>query len=178
MRGEWTVALAPLVALVVNAMTEIVCAHVSHLQLSKSIVGGFLCGLAVTVALILLGLAKLTPNYVESADVLLVGSLTYLALAYGFWAFLNLAITSLRIRVLREMLRAGGSTNMAELLRRYAPVERLGRRLERLKNGKQICLERDRWRLNSYHVLTIARSMEMLRRIVLPAAGENTPKGR
>jgi hypothetical protein len=93
---------------------------------------------------------------------------TYLARAFGFWAFLNLNITALRIRILRELLRAGGSMALSDMPAVYTPVERLNRRLERLAKGGQITCKDGRWRLRSWQVLAIARGVKALRGLIFP----------
>jgi hypothetical protein len=168
MTGQWTIALAPLIGLVIDVFSQIVAVHVLRLRLSYSIVAGIVCGSVGTAALVLFGSRTLPGHSANLADIWSVACLTYLALAYGFWTFLNLNITSLRIRVLRAMLRAGGVMPVGDVIKQYGPDERLTRRLERLRNGKQIVLEAGRWRLNSWEVLAIARGMEVLRSIVMP----------
>jgi hypothetical protein len=166
MNSEWTIALAPLAGLVINVFSEIISVHVLHLRLSHSIVAGMLCGAVGMATLLVFGLRTFPEGSPSFADIWGVGSLTYLALAYGFWTFLN--ITSLRVRVLRAMLRAGSVMPVGDVMKQYGPEERLTRRLERLRNGKQITLEGGRWRLNSWEVLAIARCVEFLRLIVMP----------
>ncbi len=169
MSGEWILTVAPVVGLVANVSTQLASVRILHGKLAASIIAGFVCGIAATFALNVLGLAQMPPHRTAAADEWCVGLVTYLALAFGFFAFLNLNITSLRIRVLRAVLRAGGSMDMNVLLNEYTPDERLHRRLERLENGGQICLEGDRWRLKSRLLLALARSVEALRVFILPA---------
>lgn len=172
MNGQLLVAVAPVAGLALNALSQIAGVHILHLKLSHSIVAGVLFGLAITVAVILLELAASPPDYPGLVDICSVGILTYLALAFGFWTFLNLNITSLRIRALRMMLRAGGSVELDDLRVRYGADERLSRRLERLRSGGQIRLEGNRWRLNSWEVLLIARCVDVLRLIVIPTRND------
>ena len=82
--------------------------------------------------------------------------------------FLNLNITSMRIRILRELLRAGGHMALSDMAVSYTPAERLRRRLERLEKGGQIMCEDGRWRLRSWQVLAIARCVETWRSFILP----------
>jgi hypothetical protein len=91
---------------------------------------------------------------------------TYLGLSFCFWAFLNLNITSLRIRILRQLLHAGGSMPMSELLAGYPESERLQRRLSRLQNGGQIVLVDGKWRIRSSPVLMLAKSIDVIRKIM------------
>ena len=129
---------------------------------------GIFGGLAVTLAVIALGRAETSGATDGFVDTWLLGGATYLAFAFGFWAFLNLNITSMRIRMLRQLLRACGRMALSDMAVSYTPAERLRRRLERLENGGQIMRENGRWRLRSWQVLAIARCVEGWRRFILP----------
>jgi hypothetical protein len=166
--GQWTIAIAPLAGLALTVLTQIVVVHVSGGKVGASIIIGILGGLAVTLAVIALGRAGAPGAMGEFVDTWLLGVATYLALAFGFWAFLNLNITSMRIRILRELLRAGGGMASSDVTVFYTPAERLRRRLERLETGGQIKREDGHWRLGSWQVLAIARCVEALRRLLFP----------
>jgi hypothetical protein len=165
--GQWTIASAPLAGLALTVLTQIMVVHVSRGKVGASIIVGILGGLAGTLAVIALGRAALgaTGGFV---DTWLLGVSTYLVLAFGFWAFLNLNITSMRIRILRELLRAGGHMALSDMAVFYTSAERLRRRLERLKKGGQIMREDGRWVLKSWQVLAIARCVGVLRSVLFP----------
>jgi hypothetical protein len=165
--GPWTIAIAPLAGLALTVLAQIVVVHGSRGKVGASIVVGIFCGLAGTLVAIALGRAETgaTNGFV---DTWLLGVATYLALAFGFWAFLNLNITSMRIRILRQLLRAGGHMALSDMAVSYTPAERLRRRLERLEKGGQIMCEDGRWRLRSWQVLAIARCVEAWRGFILP----------
>jgi hypothetical protein len=166
--GQWTIASAPVAGLALTVLTQIMVVHVSRGKVGASIIIGILGGLAVTLVVIALGRAE-TPGAAGGfVDTWLLGVATYLALAFGFWAFLNLNITSMRIRILRELLRAGGHMALSDMAVFYTPAERLRRRLERLEKGGQIMREDDRWLLGSWQVLAIARCVEALRSLLFP----------
>jgi hypothetical protein len=166
--GPWTIAIAPLAGLALTVLAQIVVVHGSAGKVGASIIVGIFCGLAGTLAAIALGRAE-TPGAAGGfVDTWLLGAATYLALAFGFWAFLNLNITSMRIRILRQLLRAGGHMALSDMAVSYTPAERLRRRLERLEKGGQIMCEDGRWRLRSWQVLAIARCVEAWRSFILP----------
>jgi hypothetical protein len=167
--GAWMLTLAPIAGLAADVAMQWLSVRLPRGKLAASIIAGALFGLVVTLVLIALALARMPAGGADIADAYSVGVLTYLALAYGFWAFLNLNITSLRIRLLRAVGRAGGRIDMKTLRGDYAPGERLSRRLERLQNAGQIRRQGERWRLNSGLFLTLARCIEGLRFIIIPA---------
>jgi hypothetical protein len=102
----------------------------------------------------------------NTADLVVSQIGTYLGLSFCFWAFLNLNITSLRIRILRQLLHAGGSMQMSKLLAGYPESERLQRRLSRLQNGGQIVLVDGKWHIRSSSVLALAKSIDFIRKIM------------
>jgi hypothetical protein len=173
--GQWTITIAPVAGLAFDVSTQIMVAHLSKGKVGASIIIGLVSGLALTLALIALGLTEAPGAMAGFVDTWWLGAATYLALAFGFWAFLNLNITSLRIRILRELLRAGGSIDLADMPVLYTGAERLHRRLERLENGGQIMRKDGRWRLRSWQVLAIARCVEALRNLILPRSARERP---
>lgn len=175
MNGPWTITLAPLAGLALTVLTQIVVVHVSRGKVGASIIIGIFCGLAMTLAVIALGCAEAPGATDGFVDTWLLGSATYLALAFGFWAFLNLNITSMRIRILRQLLRAGGRMGLSDMAVSYTLAERLRRRLERLAKGGQIMCEDGRWRLRSWQVLAIARCVEAWRGFILPRRDRQLP---
>jgi len=129
---------------------------------------GILCGLLATAAALIIGLWPVSIS-LESAAVAATILATYLALAFGYWTFLNLNITSLRIRILREILRCPSGISRGDLLERYSSEEFLRHRLARLANARQMICRDGRWRLESPTLLLLARTMAALRVLALPA---------
>lgn len=158
--------LAPVAGLAADVFAQIACARILR-RPGLSIVVGALFGLIITVLFTALNLT--TTGIALVAD-WAVPILTYFALAFGYWAFLNLNITSLRIRMLREMLQSSGAISRSELTARYSADEFLRRRLERLEASRQMSCRDGRWRLESRTLLMLARTMEALRALVLPAS--------
>ena len=162
MNAEWMLTLAPVAGLAANVFAQIACARILR-RLGLSIVAGALCGLLVTA--LCTALDSTSAGIALAAD-WAVAILTY----FAYWAFLNLNITSLRIRILREILQSSGGVSRDELTARYSADEFLRRRLERLETGRQMSCRDGRWRLESRTLLVLARTMEALRALVLPAS--------
>ena len=175
MNGQWTITIAPLAGLVFAMLIQIAAVHASRGKVGASIIIGIIGGLAVTIAAVALGRAEVPGATGGFVDTWLLGGATYLALAFGFWAFLNLNITSIRIRLLRQLLCAGGHMPLSDMAVLYTPAERLRRRLERLEKGGQIRREDGRWRLRSWQVLAIARCVEAWRSFILSRRDRQLP---
>ncbi|HNQ35368.1 MAG TPA: hypothetical protein PKN80_04805 [bacterium] len=138
---------APIAGLVLNALTGIWLARRRN-GLLRSLVAGFLAGLAVALFLLLAGDGS------ASAGSRAAAGLTYLALGYVYFHFVNMGETARRIRLLRELLAAppGGFTG-AELKARYPAREIVRRRLQRLLNNGQVILADGRYRLGPRPVM-------------------------
>lgn len=161
--GRWVLLTGPVLALAVNCATYLVARH----ALGSGLAGSILAGLAVGLAAIVAGtIAALEFAGVDPWELSISYVGTYLALSFCFWTFLNLNVTSLRIRVLRELWKAGGTAPLSKLLVAYSEEERLNRRLDRLVSGGQISLVNGRWKLKSRVLLVMARCFDALRWIM------------
>jgi hypothetical protein len=165
MSSDWLVTLAPLIGLAADVVVQIAGAHATR-RMGPSIIAGVLCGLAATA--ICAGLYLAAPSLADAVATWVVSVLTYLALAFGYWGFLNLNITSLRIRMLREILNAPDGISRAALDASYTNEELLERRLERLERSRQISCVDGRYRLESNTLLFLARLLMFLRILLLP----------
>ena len=161
--ASWLVLASPVFALGINCAVYLVLRRAFGAHIAVSILGGLGLGLAGMVGFALDSLGYTDIDPIESL-VCQIG--TYLALSFCFWTFLNLNLTSLRIRVMRQLLQAGGTTAVSELLASYSDAERLQRRLVRLSNGGQIELIDGKWFLCSSLVLIVARCIDLIRAIM------------
>ncbi len=160
-------AAAPVLGLAVNAIVQIACAHATH-RIGLAIAAGALGGLVAT-ALIAAGSASSDPGLIAKLGDWTLAVLTYAALAFGYWAFLNLNRTSLRIRILRELLGHPAGISPAEFAQEYSADELLQRRLQRLEGGGHLSCRDGRWRLQSNKLLATARVIDAVRALILPA---------
>ena len=99
--------------------------------------------------------------------VAILNALTYLALGFGYFNFVNLGFTSVRVRLLRELLdcHPGGMTR-PEIVKKYGATEILGARLDRLTSTGQLIRTQDRYYTGKRGVLLIARVFDLLRWLV------------
>ena len=160
---SWLVLASPLLGFAINCATYLLLRRVASSRIVVSILGGLGFGF-VTVAGFAIGcLGYAEFNFIQA---LICQLGTYMALSFCFWAFLNLNLTSIRVRVLRHLLQIGGSATISDLLAAYSDSERLQRRLVRLRNGGQIELVRGNWRLRSPLLLIIARCIGLIRAVM------------
>jgi len=170
LRAEWLLTFAPIIGLGTNCLMYILCRKVFGVRTGPALVCGFLLGLFIAAAIV----AANVPPAISAAD--LAGlwatlGLTYVALAFGFWAFLNLNMTSLRIRMLRELLRSEHGMARAELFDRYSPEEFLRRRLVRLERSGDLALFDGHYSVRSRKLLYVDNCLKVLRVIIFSGAG-------
>lgn len=167
MVAETSVALVPVLGLAVNALAHVTCIRLvgqrwAHLTLLAGFVaGGVACLAGAWQAFGVDGLAPL--------DAWARGCLslmTYAALGYGYFAFANLTITSLRIRLLQDIDDAGGPVPVERLLEAYNAEAVLTARLERLVAARQIRESNDRYVPDKPTLLWLARVLDGLRLVV------------
>lgn len=161
MLTEWGLTLSPLIALVVNVCMQMISIHLSH-RTGLSIIIGLLIGWCVALVL----LCILSNSYfIMDCGTCFV---SYLALSFCFWAFLNLNITSLRIRILRELLKESQGLKTDVLLQYYSPNELIKKRILRLEALGQIRRKNGKWVLHSRKLLVLVWVTSLLRNLITP----------
>jgi hypothetical protein len=167
--SAWLTTLAPITGIVVNAALQLLVAHTMR-RTGLAIIIGFVGGLAATLIQTASNISQAT-TLADAIAVWPVVVLSYLGLSYNYWVFINLNITSLRIRTLRDLLHQSQGVPLSQLTAQYSVEEMLDRRLERLEHGKQIAYADGRWQLVSGRVLLLLhRTLGVMRAIVLPAS--------
>lgn len=158
--------ISPLIALFFNVSVQIISVHITS-RVGSAVISGFAAGFIADCAVLL--------NFILSGTVIslndvCVSLLTYLALSFCFWAFLNLNITSLRIRLMRELLyKQEHGLRTEELLQQYSPQELVRRRIERLARAGQIAEKEGYWKLQSRKLLYFERIFFMLNKLIIPS---------
>lgn len=162
-----TLMVAPIIGLAVNAAFQVLTLRVFRQTFNFSIIAGMLSGIGITCGITL---AALNVPSEDGLPLFLMNTATALALSFCYWNFLNLNMTSLRIRMLKELWRApSGSMSPAELLAIYHPREMLDRRLKRLAAKKQIRLESGRYYAQGTWAAAMVHIIALLRWIILPS---------
>jgi hypothetical protein len=133
------------------------------------IVAGFFAGLPVAGIVSFAGLISMEACAADRAALLALNLLTYLGLAFGYFAFVNLNIASLRIRMLQELLEAGRSMPKEQLLARYNTHKVIALRIQRLVQGGHLVQQQGRFYIGKRHFLAVGRIFDAVRRIILGA---------
>jgi len=167
MPPAWIIALAPLAGQMANCVLQVIVFRLRRNGLLRSIIIGFGAGGIVTVTVTACGNRLSADSDTDNLARFLVNMLTFGALGYGYFHFINLGETARRIRILREIVEAGGWLDEAGLLRRYNAAEILHVRLARLLRSRQITARNGRYVLGSPTMVTMARMIGLLKRLLL-----------
>lgn len=107
-------------------------------------------------------------GFLNEVGGLAVAALTYAFLGFVFFNALNANLSSLRVRVLRELLgRSPTGMTPTELEDRYGTAEMLAVRLERLTAGGQLRRCGERYRAEAKGVSHIGHFFAFLQRLLL-----------
>jgi hypothetical protein len=124
---------------------------------------GFLCGLAVAFLLSGWGVGRMALSLQDRTGYVVLNVLTYLALAFGYFNFVNLTVASLRIRLLEEVREAGGALSAATLEAAYDSTAVVATRIQRLVQGRHLVEKNGRLHSGRIRFLLVARIFACLR---------------
>jgi hypothetical protein len=180
--GHIALALAPLAGLAVDCAAHIVVAWLTRGGPLRKLVLGFAAGSAVPLGASLYAILATDLPIADGIALSLLCLATYVTLGYGYTAFVNLNLTSLRIRLLQEVWLASDGLPVSSVWRRYGTEEILRRRIERLTANGQLVQRDGRFYLGKRTFLLIARAIDTARFIVLgsrsvPASPRDLPSG-
>ncbi len=161
--GYPIVVLAPIAGLAGYCLSQIAIAHaLPGRSPYVSLTRGFFVGFAAMAATTAAGVVRMQAGIADGTGFGLLNLLTYLALAFGYFNFVNLTIASLRIRLLEEILDAGGGLSAERLGAAYNASSVVGLRLDRLVRGGHL-VERDgRLVIGRRRFMVVARIFDFL----------------
>jgi hypothetical protein len=164
----------PLVVLAGPAGLAInLAAHVSMALMTNgrwapfAILSAAAAGLTGTIVLSAVGLSQMRPEPADGIALAALNLAIYLALAFGYFNFVNLNMTALRPRILLELLEVQAGLTRADLLRRYNAEELVNRRIARLTLRGHLVERHGRLHYRGVGLLLLARGMTALKWIVL-----------
>lgn len=160
--------ISPIIGLAANVMVQVFGFrfHFSSSML-KSIVLGFGIGFMAVLACDLFFFFHDAPAIEHIIGISLANLLTYMALGYGYFHFINLGETARRVRILREINDAKGGLSIKGILSRYNGKSILAYRMNRLQNNGQILLEEGKYTIGNPTMLLITKIILLLKRIVI-----------
>lgn len=170
-RAHAALTAIPPAGLAVNVLLQLI---LSRLPLALGHVRrqfiGFGVGFGFTVAALISILDIQHVGAADYAGYLGLHLLTYVLMGFCFFHVINLNISSLRIRILKEYLRRDPvPLSESDLLSRYNARHMLEARLARLQSGNQVYEANGRYHARTGGVVVIGHIFAGLRRLVLPS---------
>lgn len=164
---------SPILGLGVNAVCQVCyCRYVKNASLLKSTFFGFLWGLVVMLSIEAFYVqAPISPLF-KNLPSIVVGVISYIALGYCYFHFINLGETARRIRLLRELSDSPDGLSLEEILQRYNAKEIIDNRLNRLLKSGQIIHRDNRYYIGKPAMLLMSKAILFLKFFVLGKASE------
>ncbi len=164
---------SPVVGLALNVLCQVCyCRYKTNASLLKSTFFGFLGGAVVMAAIeflysiqFLSGIWQILPNTVLSL-------ISYTALGYCYFHFINLGETARRIRLLRELKKSKGGLSMDEILRVYNAKEIIENRLGRLLRSSQVIEKNNKYCIGKPTMLLMSKTILFLKLFILGKKSE------
>ena len=160
--------IIPVLGLLVNMTFQIMGVRcVASIDYYKSIAYGFWLGLFVVLVsetvFMLLEVKVLSDLIALSMANLAV----YLLISFSYFAFINLGVSSLRVRLLDELGRSTEGLSMSEILERYNSREIIKNRVEKLEKIGQLIRKDGRYYVGRSTALLMVKTLELLKFVVL-----------
>ena len=168
----YLVLASPLIALAVNVLSQIVLLRStrgSHFM--RSMIGGFLAGAAGLLVLefFLLRLPDLSREAIAGMT---IHALTYVALSYCYFNFVNLGQSSIRIRIYSEIAASPGGLSVQDLEKDYNEEALMAMRLRRLAESGDIVKKDGRLFVGRQRLVPVARLVFAAKQFLLSRKSE------
>lgn len=164
---------SPILGLGINVVCQ-VCyyRYVKNVSLLRSTFFGFLCGVMILLGIEAAYIKHFALSLLETLPYIMVNAISYMALGYCYFHFINLGETARRIRLLRELSESGDGLSMDEILQRYNAKEIVENRLNRLLKSGQIIYKDDRYYIGKPTMLFISQAIIFLKLLILGKKSE------
>lgn len=166
-------AFSAIIGLGINVVCQVcTCRYITGFGLLKSIFVGFVFGICSLIFIELYCLSQAPLSLLGNVSSIFVNVITYSALGYGYFHFINLGETARRIRILRELYDSKEGFSMEEIINRYNAEEIVDRRIDRLVNNGQIIFRNGKFYIGRPSMLYIARIIVILKLLFLGKRSE------
>jgi hypothetical protein len=167
-------ATASVIGLAVNVICQIFLFRLlSQFGLLKTIFLGFGIGFLIVVGIELVCYEYIVMDGKDFFFLALTNLITYAALGYNYFHFLNLGETGRRIRIVRELFESEQGLTRNELLHRYDSREIIKKRLNRLLHNGQVRSENSRYYIDRSMMLMIVKIILILKWLIFGKTGDS-----
>jgi hypothetical protein len=161
----WLHLTAPVVGLLINVIGQLCGCR--YLGLLRSVYVGFLIGVMGMMAIEIPFVFTTRPELKTLVGQIALNTITYGALGYCYFHFINLGETARRIRIIREIWESENGLSMGELRERYNASDIIRVRLQRMIRNRQIILRGDRYYIGKPILLYVAKIIGFMKLILL-----------
>lgn len=144
----------------------------SQIGLLKSIFLGFLTGAFIIIFGEIYTVFTASLPLRDFISILIVNVITYSALGYCYFHFINLGETARRIRILREIYDSNDGLTVQEILNEYNAKQMIDVRLSRFLNNGQVLHKNGRYYVGNPTMLLIAKIIVGMKSILLGKKSE------
>ena len=161
----WLHLTSPVVGLIINVIGQLVGCR--YLGLLRSVFMGFFMGVVGVLAIETLFFFTTRPEPQTLIGQIALNTITYGALGYCYFHFINLGETARRIRIIREIWESGNGLSMDELKVRYNASDVIRVRLQRMIHNRQIILRGERYYIGKPILLYLAKLIVFMKLMLL-----------
>ena len=155
---------SPIFGLFINVMSQLsVCRYSKKMGVLKSVFLGFFCGFLMLLIVETVYFFSTKSNVKVLSSQLALNIITYVALGYCYFHFINLGETARRIRIIRELWESKKGLSMDELLERYNALDIVNARIQRMIHNKQIVCRTNRYYVGKPIMLYIANLLVVMK---------------
>lgn len=170
------VVAAPVLGLAAYCLAQILFARLmAGRSPYHSLKLGFICGLIAAMAVSGWGIGRMPISPQDRVGYVVLNLLTYLALAFGYFNFVNLTVASLRVRLLEEIREAGGALPADAVEAAYNSRGVVAIRLQRLVQGGHLVDKDGRLHSGRLPFLIVARIFDGLHWFIFGRRGRRSP---
>ena len=164
---------SPVFGLIINVAIQLLgCRYIERLGVLKSIFTGFLCGIGIVFVTDITYCFSAKPPLMECFAQLSLSTVTYIALGYCYFHFINLGETARRVRIAIELWESEIGLSMDEILKRYNALMIINVRLQRMISNKQIVHRDGRYYISKPIMLYLAKAIVIMKLILLNKRSE------
>ena len=164
---------SPIFGLILNVLSQLlICRYATRLGLLKSIFIGFFLGLAAVIAIEVFYLLNTGHFWAEFCAQLSLSAISYAALGYCYFHFINLGETARRVRIVIELYESDDGLSMDQIIRRYCALDIINFRLQRMVHNEQIVDREDTYHIGKPTMLWMARILVLMKLILLGKKSE------
>lgn len=161
-------ALAPVIGLAVDVAGHLAATWLLRLpKLYPRLLVGAICGGAATVAIAFAAARAAELGVVDIAALVAFDAATFAILSFGYFNFVQLNISSLRVRIANEIFDSPEGLEPERLPELYNARRVVDERLDRLARGGQIDERGGRYYHRKSLVYAISLAMDACKRITL-----------